>query len=102
MSVVPRSTGLRLVLPVVLGTLLNAVNSSMIAVAWAWAWAWATRSFATPTPPCRPPSAAPGPCCAGCATQVPSLRGRKPDAVRASACSSDIVQCGLHGWWPVC
>jgi len=33
MTVLPRSTGLRLVLPVVLGTLLNAVNSSMIAVA---------------------------------------------------------------------
>jgi MFS family permease len=33
MTVLSRSTGLRLVLPVVLGTLLNAVNSSMIAVA---------------------------------------------------------------------
>lgn len=33
MTVLSRSVGLRLVLPVVLGTLLNAVNSSMIAVA---------------------------------------------------------------------
>ncbi|MEV6611295.1 MFS transporter [Kutzneria sp. NPDC051319] len=33
MTMLSRSVGLRLVLPVVLGTLLNAVNSSMIAVA---------------------------------------------------------------------